>query len=187
MKIIIIEPGKQPKSVTVSEKAIELRRMQQIVQGQIEVVHADGMPKGTVIICNEEGKLLDLAKNFEIQRNGVADVICGTAMICADDGEDLVALDETTAEKVLMRMQFNTPERKKCCLCGQFYEGEGYNATPLRAGRCCGKCFSGLVTPERTKRMIKNHFCQNYCKWPDKETLGGLGQHCQSCPLYEVI
>lgn len=31
-------------------------------------------------------------------------------------------------------------KNKKCCLCGEKYEGYGNNAQPLKNGRCCDKC-----------------------------------------------
>lgn len=64
-----------------------LKNLQNIVGGHIEVVTL--MPdKGLVMICNEDGKLLGLEKNFIWGVPPFHDVIVGDVIICGTDGED---------------------------------------------------------------------------------------------------
>ena len=214
MKIIICKPGQPAKAVTAKDEPLTLQELQQIVEGHIEAVHADGMPKGTLIICNEEGKLLGLPQNREIQICGTPDMLCGTFLICAEKGEELVPLEEATAAKILAKMEGNAqtasttaeagePE-KRCCLCGQVYEGFGNNAWPLADGECCDSCNDGLVVPERFKRLdgartdrasrqgpifkkleaIMGEICEHYCKYRDTiDDEDTLSNYCAECPL----
>ena len=63
-----------------------LKNLQNIVGGHIQVVPLTG---DTVIICNEDGKLQGLDKNF-IMRYGetIFDIIVGAVAIVGVDGED---------------------------------------------------------------------------------------------------
>ena len=62
--------------------------MQTIVGGDIEEI---GLDDHTVLVCNEEGKLMNLQANRRVGR----DVIAGTFFIAGDDGsEDLVSLTD---------------------------------------------------------------------------------------------
>lgn len=77
--VLVVEPGKPPY-----EKRIEndFRALQQLVGGGIEFV---SLPEPDChIYCNDEGKLEGLPGNRK-QDNG--DILCGTFVICADDGE----------------------------------------------------------------------------------------------------
>ena len=83
IKVIVVEPDKHPE---VKEISNDLRTMQSIVDGQIEEVFLDN---DAVLICNEEGKLLDLKAN----RCVGSDIIAGTFFIAGDDGgEELTSL-----------------------------------------------------------------------------------------------
>jgi len=55
----------------------------------------------------------------------------------------------------------------KCCICkgeiekkytpeGKMYWDTGNNAQPIKDGRCCDACDSGVVIPERIKRLQEN-------------------------------
>lgn len=77
--VLVVEPGKPPY-----EKRIEndYRSLQELVNGSIEFVE---LPEPDChIYCNEDGKLEGLPGNRK-QDNG--DILCGTFVICADDGE----------------------------------------------------------------------------------------------------
>ena len=52
----------EPKTKTITDKEPTLKEMQEFVGGYIEVAYDDG---ATQIICNEEGKLLELPLNKE--------------------------------------------------------------------------------------------------------------------------
>ena len=62
-----------------------LKNLQRIVDGPIEVVPFAG---NMVIICNEEGKLRGLDKNFIIKYTYSTDVIVGEIAIVGVDGEE---------------------------------------------------------------------------------------------------
>lgn len=77
--VLVVEPGKPPY-----EKWIEndFHSLQALVNGGIEFV---SLPEPDChIYCNDEGKLDGLPGNRKME-NG--DILCGTFVICADDGE----------------------------------------------------------------------------------------------------
>lgn len=39
----------------------------------------------------------------------------------------------------------------KCCLCKKELEGRGYNAQPIKSGKCCYNCNVMKVIPARMK------------------------------------
>lgn len=85
IKILKVEPGKAPE---VTEIDNELRTMQEMVDGYIQIVPLDG---DACLVCNEEGKLIGLEPNRIVG----CDVIVGTFFIAGDDGgEDLCSLRE---------------------------------------------------------------------------------------------
>ena len=63
-----------------------LKNLQRIVEGPIEIVT---IAPGLVLICNEEGKLRGLERNFRMGGDLFFDVILGEVIICGVDGEDL--------------------------------------------------------------------------------------------------
>ena len=81
IKVVIFEPGKPGKEEFIPNT---LYAMQQIVGGYIESLK---LTSDTVIICNEEGRLLGLPEN----RLGIV----GTFFIAGDDGGDeLISLND---------------------------------------------------------------------------------------------
>ncbi len=64
-----------------------LKNFQRIVDGPIETI---GLVKDAVIICNEEGKLRRLQRNFVMAYTHAPafDVICGEVAIVGVDGDD---------------------------------------------------------------------------------------------------
>ena len=62
-----------------------LKNFQRSVGGKIEVVP---LVDGAVIICNEEGKLLGLQKNFNLGTPPFHDVIVGDVAVVGVDGEE---------------------------------------------------------------------------------------------------
>ena len=67
MKVYVKEPGKRPKYYRDADVSLEWLRMK--VGGYIETYP---LKPGLVIVCNENGKLLDLPFNFSLidGRNG---------------------------------------------------------------------------------------------------------------------
>ena len=85
IRVLVVEPMKEPK-VEYIENTLD--DMQRVVGGLIEEIDLND---NTVLVCNEEGKLMNLQANRRVGR----DVIAGTFFIAGDDGsEDLVSLTD---------------------------------------------------------------------------------------------
>lgn len=100
LTVVMVEPHKTPY---ITEIADELSALQRCVGGYIEVV---GNGDGTLIICNEEGKLQGLEGNRRI-RDGMS-IIAGTFFVVGDDGENFRSLTESEVMKYMDR--FKEPE-----------------------------------------------------------------------------
>ena len=88
VRCIIKRPDEQYGHVT--NISTSLKNLQRIVEGPIEMVSCGG---SSVIICNEEGKIRGLEKNFVIGFSGmVTEVIVGEVIVIGVDGEDLCDL-----------------------------------------------------------------------------------------------
>lgn len=87
IKVIIKRPGEKDGREVLIENT--LRAFQEAVGGHIEVVPVG---HGAIMICNEEGKILDLQENFRMLREApfvtAFDEIRGTVVICGVDGEE---------------------------------------------------------------------------------------------------
>lgn len=100
LTVVMVKPHKTPY---VTEIADELSALQRCVSGYIEVV---GNGDGTLIICNEEGKLLGLEGNRRI-RDGMS-IIAGTFFVVGEDGENFRSLTESEVKRYMDR--FKNPE-----------------------------------------------------------------------------
>ena len=89
LRILMVEPHKAPYETSVPH---ELTAMQQTVGGLIEVVRNGD---GTLIICNEEGKLLGMEGNRRIP----GDVLAGPFFVVGDAGETFRSLTEEELER----------------------------------------------------------------------------------------
>ena len=80
MQVVVVEPKKKP---VVQDIGSDLESMQRIVGGFIEVVYPFDEP--VALICNEEGKLLNLPLNRALRddEGNVYDIISGTFFLCA--------------------------------------------------------------------------------------------------------
>lgn len=100
LTVVMVEPHKAPYVAEVDD---ELSALQKAVGGYIEVV---GNGDGTLIICNEEGKLQGLEGNRRI-RDG-SGIIAGTFFVVGDDGENFRSLTESEVTRYMDR--FKNPE-----------------------------------------------------------------------------
>lgn len=98
--VVMVEPHKTPY---VTEIADELSALQRCVGGYIEVA---GNGDGTLIICNEEGKLQGLEGNRRIHDD--TSIIAGTFFVVGDDGENFRSLTESEVKRYMDR--FKNPE-----------------------------------------------------------------------------
>ena len=80
MRVIVVEPKKKPM---VQDIGSDLESMQKIVGGPIQAIYPFGEP--VALICNEEGKLLNLPLNRALRddEGNVYDIISGTFFVCA--------------------------------------------------------------------------------------------------------
>jgi len=81
IKVLIVEPQKDPYSKEIDN---ELKPLQDIVGGYLE---SHAISNRVVVLCNEDGKSLNLKRNFSIflQRIGKIDFV-GTYVFAAHDG-----------------------------------------------------------------------------------------------------
>lgn len=101
MRVIIVEPMKPPRAAEIGST---LRDLQQAVGGSIEMVPAE-LGDSALVICNEEGKLLDLPSNrFMYDEDGIPyDLIAGTFLICDDRQGELVSITPEHEQKYMER------------------------------------------------------------------------------------
>lgn len=96
--VLKVEPGKAPEQITIPNT---LKAMQELVGGHIEIVDY----QGACLVCNEEGKLLDLEPNRRVGQ----DVITGTFFLANSDLEgNLCSLSQE--DLVHFQQQFAQPE-----------------------------------------------------------------------------
>lgn len=100
LTVVMVEPNKAPYVTKIKN---ELPALQKAVGGYIEVV---GNGDGTLIICNEEGKLIGLEGNRRI--NDGMSIIAGTFFVVGDDGENFRSLTESEVKRYMDR--FKNPE-----------------------------------------------------------------------------
>ena len=107
MQVVVVEPKKKPM---VQDVGSDLESMQKIVGGTIEAVYPFDQP--VALICNEEGKLLNLPLNRALRddEGNVYDIISGTFFLCAapPDSEHFTGLSDQQAKAYMER--FATPE-----------------------------------------------------------------------------
>lgn len=84
--ILVVEPGKAPRTATVEDT---LETFQKIVGGPIEA--GCYLPQRVMLICNGEGKHLNLAPNRP-NPNDITDYIAGTFLLCSFEGERFASL-----------------------------------------------------------------------------------------------
>ena len=91
IKVLVVEPM---KPCEVREISGDLNSLQKIVGGKIEM--ASPFTEPAVIICNAEGKNLDLPPNRLLcdSKGRAYDVLCGTFLIAGIGGEDFTSLTD---------------------------------------------------------------------------------------------
>ena len=96
IKALVVEPMRPCR---VQEFPDTLEAMQEIVGGYIQAVYP--FPEPVAVVCNEEGKMLDLPFNRPLMdENGRPyDILCGTFFIAGADGEHFVSLTEEQIAK----------------------------------------------------------------------------------------
>ena len=102
MQVVIVEPKKKP---TVQNIDDGLEAMQKIVGGTIQAIYPFDEP--IALICNDEGKFLNLRDNAGC----VYDIVAGTFFLCAapTDKDNFASLTEEQTQTCLKR--FAVPEQ----------------------------------------------------------------------------
>ena len=102
MRVIVVEPKKKPEVRKIGDS---LESMQKIVGGSIEAVYPFADP--VALICNEEGKLLNLPLNRALRDKAgeVYDIISGTFFLCAapPDSEHFESLTDQQVKTYMER------------------------------------------------------------------------------------
>ena len=99
MKVLKLEPGEHPKELEITDS---LESMQSIVGGMIQAVYP--FEDTVALICNEEGKLLDLPYNRALRTpdtNQIYDIICGTCFLCgaSENSDTFTSLTKEQLER----------------------------------------------------------------------------------------
>ena len=107
MRVVVVEPKKKPM---VQDIDAGLEFMQKIVGSPIEAVYPFDEP--VALICNEEGKLLNLPLNRVLRddEGNVYDIISGTFFVCAapPDSDHFTGLTDQEIKTYMER--FAMPE-----------------------------------------------------------------------------
>ena len=107
MQVVVVEPKKKPMVQDISP---DLESMQKIVGGPIQAIYPFEEP--VALICNEEGKLLNLPLNRALrdEEGNVYDIISGTFFVCAapPDSDRFEGLTDQQVKTYIER--FATPE-----------------------------------------------------------------------------
>ena len=108
MQVVIVEPEKKPFVKNIDDT---LTSMQQIVGGTIQAVYPFEEP--VALICNDEGKLLNLPLNRALRDSSGAiyDIVAGTFFLCAApaDSDHFDGLTDEQTQTYLNR--FAMPEQ----------------------------------------------------------------------------
>lgn len=89
IRVLIVEPNKEPYEKTIEHT---LENLQSIVGGLIEFVELE---YNVDLICNEEGKIL----NLEFNRVVANDIICGNFIITGQYNGETISLSRQQIKK----------------------------------------------------------------------------------------
>ena len=104
MKVLLVKPEMHPQVVEIENK---LEVLQKIVGGLIETVYP--FKDEVCLICNEEGKLLNLQMNRALYDNGsVYNVIAGDFLVVGAGIDNFCSLTDEQIERYEKR--FHQPE-----------------------------------------------------------------------------
>ena len=107
MQVVVVEPKKKPMVQNIGP---DLESMQKTVGGPIQAIYPFEEP--VALICNEEGKLLNLPLNRALrdEEGNVYDIISGTFFLCAapPDSDHFAGLTDQQVKTYMER--FVMPE-----------------------------------------------------------------------------
>lgn len=105
MKVLIVEPGRSPR---ITEIEGSLESMQAVVGGYIQAVYP--FDDEVALICNEEGKILQLPFNrplYLLDSGEVYDIVVGTFFMCAAPADEscFASLSEEQIERCIRYLE----------------------------------------------------------------------------------
>ena len=115
MKILKIDPEKKPEAMDIDNS---LESMQALVGGMIQAVYPFNEP--VALICNDEGKLLNLPMNRVLQHpetGTIYDVVCGTMFLYGAPANSDHFTDLSPEQIARYQAYYQTPEfflKTKC-------------------------------------------------------------------------
>jgi len=89
--VLMVEPGKEPVRTELTNTLEALQEAVSIDAPERGLIELIGIAPGILLLCNEEGKLLDLEPNRRVGD----DIITGVFYVVSEDGEgNLASLSE---------------------------------------------------------------------------------------------
>ena len=105
IKVLMVEPGKVPRVTTIKNELSSLQQAVSIGADYVGYIEIIGIDDGVCILCNEEGKLINLEPN----RRFYNDVLCGVFYVTGEDDDgNLTSLSEKQIE--YYSKHFGTPD-----------------------------------------------------------------------------
>ena len=98
IKVLIIEPGKEPYAADIPSC---LEALQNQAGGLIQVLYPFPCDEPAAIICNDEGKLLNLQWNRPLfdEDGNIYDIIVGTFLVVGLTEDDFGSLSEEQIQR----------------------------------------------------------------------------------------
>ena len=96
MTVLAVMPGRMPVKTELEGTLIS---MQAFVGGTIQAIYPFDDP--VAIICNDEGKLMELEYNRALrdETSAIYDIICGPFFVCGLGADDFTSLSEALTDK----------------------------------------------------------------------------------------
>lgn len=95
MKIVVKNVNEKPEIKDIYAGPKSLKNLQDLVGGYIELVH---LPENIIMVCNEEGKMMNLPVNFVLR----GDRIAGNVIFLSSDNDgEFIGLTEVQSTEVL--------------------------------------------------------------------------------------
>ena len=91
IKVLMVEPGKAPSVTTITNELSSLQEAVSIGADYVGYIEIIGIDDNVCILCNEEGKLINLEPN----RRFYDDILCGVFYVVGEDDDgNLTSLSE---------------------------------------------------------------------------------------------
>lgn len=102
MTVLAVMPGKKPVKMELDSS---LESMQAFVGGTIQAIYPYDDP--IAIVCNEEGKLMELEYNRALcdETGAIYDILCGPFFVCGLGEDDFASLPDDLIETYYKRLE----------------------------------------------------------------------------------